>query len=177
MLTAVAVVAFTLVALILVSPILVLPCLVSVPGLFIVTRWYLKRAHAGYLRRAATEPPPAPARSEIFRQLGNSEAYSLQVDAAGRHLREAVTLATTRRQRSLSGFSLGRFYESRGRPVDAIAALRSALTELPDDDAPGLRVRLEAELAGYARVVIAEREQTVAYLVRLTSRSARIERG
>lgn len=53
-LTSVTVIGFTLGALALVSPLLVLPCLLSVPGLLCVTRWYLRRAHAGYLREAAS---------------------------------------------------------------------------------------------------------------------------
>jgi ABC-type multidrug transport system fused ATPase/permease subunit len=76
-LTAVAVVAFTLVALILVSPILVLPCLVSVPGLFIVTRWYLKRAHAGYLRRGATYSQLTEGLSETVEGARTVEALRL----------------------------------------------------------------------------------------------------
>jgi ABC-type multidrug transport system fused ATPase/permease subunit len=53
-LTSVAVVVFTLGALALVSPLLVLPCLVGVPVLFGASRWYLRRAHAGYLREASS---------------------------------------------------------------------------------------------------------------------------
>jgi ABC-type multidrug transport system fused ATPase/permease subunit len=52
--TSVGVIGFTLGALVLVSPLLVLPCLVSVPGLFGAARWYLRRAHAGYLRGASS---------------------------------------------------------------------------------------------------------------------------
>ncbi|HXL92880.1 MAG TPA: ABC transporter ATP-binding protein [Streptosporangiaceae bacterium] len=50
--TSVAVIGFTLGALVLVGPLLVLPCLVPVPVLFGAARWYLRRAHAGYLREA-----------------------------------------------------------------------------------------------------------------------------
>jgi ABC-type multidrug transport system fused ATPase/permease subunit len=53
-LTSATVICLTLGALVLVSPLLVLPCLISVPGLVGVTRWYLRRAHAGYLREAAS---------------------------------------------------------------------------------------------------------------------------
>jgi ABC-type multidrug transport system fused ATPase/permease subunit len=52
--TALAVIVFTLGALVLVSPLLVLPCLIPVPVLFGATRWYLRRAHEGYLRQAAS---------------------------------------------------------------------------------------------------------------------------
>jgi ABC-type multidrug transport system fused ATPase/permease subunit len=53
-LRSVAVIAFTLGALALTSPLLLLPCLVPVPVLFGATRWYLRRAHEGYLREAAS---------------------------------------------------------------------------------------------------------------------------
>jgi ABC-type multidrug transport system fused ATPase/permease subunit len=41
-------------ALVLVSPLLVLPCLIVVPIVGAGTRWYLRRAPAGYLRTSAT---------------------------------------------------------------------------------------------------------------------------
>jgi ABC-type multidrug transport system fused ATPase/permease subunit len=53
-LRSVAVIAFTLAALGLTSPILLLPCLAAWPMLFGATRWYLRRAHQGYLREAAS---------------------------------------------------------------------------------------------------------------------------
>jgi ABC-type multidrug transport system fused ATPase/permease subunit len=53
-LRSVAAIAFTLGALALTSPVLLLPCLVPVPVLFGATRWYLRRAHEGYLREAAS---------------------------------------------------------------------------------------------------------------------------
>jgi ABC-type multidrug transport system fused ATPase/permease subunit len=43
----------TIGALVLVSPLLALPCLVAVPVLWVGTRWYLRRAPAGYLRENA----------------------------------------------------------------------------------------------------------------------------
>ncbi|MFF2354884.1 ABC transporter ATP-binding protein [Kitasatospora sp. NPDC058115] len=46
-------VGFTFGALLLVSPLLLLPGLLSVPVLFVTARWYLRRAHEGYLRQAA----------------------------------------------------------------------------------------------------------------------------
>ena len=53
-LRSVAAIAFTLGALALTSPVLLLPCLVPVPVLFGATRWYLRRAHQGYLLEAAS---------------------------------------------------------------------------------------------------------------------------
>ncbi|MFF3917325.1 ABC transporter ATP-binding protein [Streptomyces sp. NPDC001852] len=52
-LTAAATVALTLGAIVLTDPLLVLPCLVAVPVLWLSTRWYLRRARAGYLRANA----------------------------------------------------------------------------------------------------------------------------
>jgi DNA-binding CsgD family transcriptional regulator len=128
---------------------------------------------AVYLRRAAEEPPPAAAQSEIYRQLGNCEAYTLAVSAADSDLRRAVALAGPGQQRALSGYSLGRLLGSRGRPVEAREALEAAVRQLPGDEAPGLRIRLEAELAGYCRVVLADREKMLGYLATLAARSAR----
>jgi ABC-type multidrug transport system fused ATPase/permease subunit len=54
LLTSVGTIVFTLGALVLVSPLLLLPCLVGVPLLFGAARWYLLRAHAAYLRQAAS---------------------------------------------------------------------------------------------------------------------------
>jgi ABC-type multidrug transport system fused ATPase/permease subunit len=53
-LTSGSVVLFTVGALVLISPLLVLPCLVGVPLLYGAVRWYLRRAHQGYLREAAS---------------------------------------------------------------------------------------------------------------------------
>jgi ABC-type multidrug transport system fused ATPase/permease subunit len=52
-LVALVTVVLTLGALVLVSPIMALPWLVTVPLLYFSTRWYLKRATAGYLRENA----------------------------------------------------------------------------------------------------------------------------
>ncbi|MEV4191358.1 ABC transporter ATP-binding protein [Streptomyces toxytricini] len=43
-------IALTIGAVFLTDPLLVLPCLVAVPVLWLSTRWYLRRARAGYLR-------------------------------------------------------------------------------------------------------------------------------
>ncbi len=51
-LVAVVTVVFAIGALLVVGPLLALPCLLGVPVLWLGTRWYLRRARAGYLRRA-----------------------------------------------------------------------------------------------------------------------------
>jgi ABC-type multidrug transport system fused ATPase/permease subunit len=45
--------AFAIGALVLVGPILALPCLIAVPMIWFSTKWYLRRAPAGYLRENA----------------------------------------------------------------------------------------------------------------------------
>ncbi|MEK8174883.1 ABC transporter transmembrane domain-containing protein [Streptomyces sp. M19] len=53
-LVALSTVLLTLGAIALTDPVLVLPCLVAVPVLWLSTRWYLRRARAGYLRAGAS---------------------------------------------------------------------------------------------------------------------------
>ncbi len=53
-LTAALTVTLTIAAIALDSPVLVLPCLIVVPPIWAVTRWYLRRAPAGYLRESAS---------------------------------------------------------------------------------------------------------------------------
>ena len=53
-LTAALTVTLTLGAIAAESPVLVLPCLLVVPPIWAVTRWYLRRAPAGYLRESAS---------------------------------------------------------------------------------------------------------------------------
>lgn len=53
-LVALSTVLLTLGAIALTDPVLVLPCLVAVPVLWLSTRWYLRRARAGYLRASAS---------------------------------------------------------------------------------------------------------------------------
>src|SRR5262249_5227635 len=44
---------FSIGALVLVGPLLAVPCLIALPTLWLGTRWYLRRAPAGYLREGA----------------------------------------------------------------------------------------------------------------------------
>ena len=99
-LTSVTVIAFTLGALVLVSPLLVLPCLISVPGLFGVTRWYLRRAHAGYLREAASYSQLTEGLAETVEGARTVEAlrlaarrmYRVNEDIAASYVTERYTL-------------------------------------------------------------------------------------
>jgi ABC-type multidrug transport system fused ATPase/permease subunit len=69
-------VAFTLGAILLVGPLLGLPCLVAVPQLVAITRWYLRRAPAGYLRENA-------AYSDITDGLAETVEGARTVEALG----------------------------------------------------------------------------------------------
>jgi ABC-type multidrug transport system fused ATPase/permease subunit len=99
-LTSVTVIGFTLGALVLVSPLLVLPCLVSVPGLLVVTRWYLRRAHAGYLREGASYSQLTEGLAETVEGARTVEALRLTArrmnrvneDIAGSYAAERYTL-------------------------------------------------------------------------------------
>ena len=105
-----------------------------------------------YLRRALAEPPPVEQLSEISRTLGNCEAYGLQFEQAERELRTAVDAAQDPGQRALASFSLSRLQNARGDADEALQTL------LQVDDAPPvhplLAVRVQAELAGFARVAM-----------------------
>ncbi|SCL40911.1 ABC-type multidrug transport system, ATPase and permease component [Micromonospora pallida] len=65
---------FVLGALLLVGPLLVLPCLVAVPVLVAGTRWYLRRATAGYLRENAAYSDITDGISETVEGSRTTEA-------------------------------------------------------------------------------------------------------
>jgi DNA-binding CsgD family transcriptional regulator/tetratricopeptide (TPR) repeat protein len=105
-----------------------------------------------YLRRALSEPPPEPHRSEISRMLGNCHAYRLSFDEAEECLRQSVAHAVTPAQRALALFSLARFRNACGAPGEAVDLLLTAADGLAPDDAPRLAARIAAEVVGIARV-------------------------
>lgn len=111
-----------------------------------------------YLRRARAEPPTAELRSEVSRRLGNCEAYCLEFASAGRHLREALRLASTPEDQAICGFSLARFALTRGRPAEAAGLLVTASSRLDREAEPVLAIRIEAELIGSARAAIGHRQ-------------------
>ncbi|MBO0892329.1 MAG: ABC transporter ATP-binding protein [Acidothermales bacterium] len=75
-LIAVVTIVFTLGALVVVGPLLALPCLIVVPLLWVSTRWYLRRAPAGYLREDA-------AYAELNAGLAESVEGARTVEALG----------------------------------------------------------------------------------------------
>jgi ABC-type multidrug transport system fused ATPase/permease subunit len=83
---------FTLGALLLVGPLLALPCLVAVPLLWASTRWYLARAHDGYLRENATWSELTDGLAETVNGARTVEALGL---AARRHERCDTDIART----------------------------------------------------------------------------------
>lgn len=76
-LTSAGLIAFTVVALALVGPLLVLPCLLPVPVLYGASRWYLRRAHEGYLREAATYSQLTEALADTVEGARTVEALRL----------------------------------------------------------------------------------------------------
>ena len=85
MLTAALTVTLTVGAIAADNPVLVVPCLIVVPPIWAVTRWYVKRAPAGYLRESAS-----------WGELTDSLAETTQ----GARTVEALQLAQERRSRA-----------------------------------------------------------------------------
>ncbi len=74
----------TVVAAVWVSPIAALPCIVGVPVLFVGTRWYLKRAPAGYLWERASYAKLAGTVGETVEGGRTVEALSLREERVKR---------------------------------------------------------------------------------------------
>ncbi|MEV6374416.1 ABC transporter ATP-binding protein [Micromonospora musae] len=77
-LVAVVTATFIIGALLLVSPLLALPCLIAVPVLWAGTRWYLRRAPAGYLRENAAYSDITDGISETVEGSRTTEALRQQ---------------------------------------------------------------------------------------------------
>ncbi|WP_433333970.1 ABC transporter ATP-binding protein [Spirillospora sp. CA-294931] len=82
----------TVIALILTGPLVALPCLVAVPGLVLVMRWYLPRAHRGYLRENSTWADMTDGLAETVHGARTVEALSLE---ERRHRRTDEDIAAT----------------------------------------------------------------------------------
>jgi ABC-type multidrug transport system fused ATPase/permease subunit len=78
MLIAVTTLLFALGALVLVGPLLGIPCLIAVPLLWVGTRWYLRRAPAGYLRENAAYTDITDGLTETVEGARTTEALGLQ---------------------------------------------------------------------------------------------------
>ncbi|HWO58845.1 MAG TPA: LuxR C-terminal-related transcriptional regulator, partial [Umezawaea sp.] len=123
-----------------------------------------------YLARARAEPPPEEHRSEVSRRLGNSEAHHLAIADASVHLREALALAGTPRQRALCGYSLARFRNACGETSPALWLLSQAVDDLPAEVDPALVDELTAELIGFARADLFGRSTLLDVLARFRAR-------
>jgi ABC-type multidrug transport system fused ATPase/permease subunit len=93
-LVAIVVGAFTLGALLLNGPLVALPALVAVPLLVAVMRWYLPRAHGGYLRENEAWSRIADGLTETVQGARTVEALGL---AARRHRRGDADIAASYR--------------------------------------------------------------------------------
>lgn len=87
--TSIGTVGFTLGALVLVSPFLLVPCLLSAPILYAAARWYLRRAHAGYLREAASYSRLTESLAETVEGARTVESLRLGAQRMA-HLNEAI---------------------------------------------------------------------------------------
>jgi ABC-type multidrug transport system fused ATPase/permease subunit len=85
-------VCFTLGALVLVGPLLALPCLLAVPLLVLGTRWYLRRAPAGYLAESAAYAGMTDGLTETVEGARTVEALRL---ASRRHERIDADIAVS----------------------------------------------------------------------------------
>ncbi|MDL4772181.1 ABC transporter ATP-binding protein [Actinomadura xylanilytica] len=91
---------FTLGALLLTGPLVTLPCLIAVPFLWGVMRWYLRRAHSGYLRENEAWAELADGLAETVHGARTVEAFGLadrrhrrgDADIAGSYAVERYTL-------------------------------------------------------------------------------------
>jgi ABC-type multidrug transport system fused ATPase/permease subunit len=91
---------FVIGALVLVGPLLALPCLLAVPVLWIGTRWYLRRAPAGYLRENSAYSDITDGISETVEGSRTTEAFGL------RARRRARTDADIRRSYAAERYTL-----------------------------------------------------------------------
>jgi ABC-type multidrug transport system fused ATPase/permease subunit len=89
---AVVTICFTLGGLVLVGPLLVLPCLLAVPLLWAGTRWYLRRAPAGYLAENAAYAGMTDGLAETVEGARTVEALRL---ARRRHERMDADIAVS----------------------------------------------------------------------------------
>ncbi|WP_406105794.1 ABC transporter ATP-binding protein [Micromonospora globbae] len=91
---------FIIGALLLVGPLLALPCLIAVPVLWAGTRWYLRRAPAGYLRENAAYSDITDGISETVEGSRTTEALRQQAR------RRARTNADIRRSYAAERYTL-----------------------------------------------------------------------
>ena len=99
-LTAALSVVLTLGAVALDSPLLLLPCLIVVPPVWLASRWYVRRATAGYLRQSAAWAEMTESLAETTEgartvealRLGPARRRRIDADMAGSYAAERYTL-------------------------------------------------------------------------------------
>jgi DNA-binding CsgD family transcriptional regulator len=97
-----------------------------------------------FLRRALIEPPPAPERVSVLRELAVAEAWSGR-DTATARLDEALARTAGRRARAEIALELAETLAGLFRWVEAVDVIERALAELGEADTT-LADRLEGEL-------------------------------
>jgi DNA-binding CsgD family transcriptional regulator len=102
---------------------------------------------ASYLRRALDEPPGAPARAALLRQLGASEAATGLPSAIAR-LEEALAVAADDRDRAQTLLVLGRTLAAVGRHAEALLAFDEAAGSADAELHVATQARAEAGALG-----------------------------
>jgi tetratricopeptide (TPR) repeat protein len=134
---------------------------------------------ASYLRRALEEPPGAPERAALLRQLGVSEAATGLPSAIAR-LEEALTVADDARDRARTLLVLGRTLAVVGRHAEALLAFDEAAGSADAEAHVAAQARAEAGVLGvldaHRRVALlnAAREPVAAHPPGTTSPAQRM---
>jgi DNA-binding CsgD family transcriptional regulator len=110
-------------------------------------------AAAGYLRRAAAEPPPAEARGEVLRTLARAETLAGSAAASERY-EEAIPMLGDVGERCEATRELASIYAMGAGPspqARAVATLENVLADLGEEHEEE-RVALECDLVCFARI-------------------------
>jgi DNA-binding CsgD family transcriptional regulator len=100
---------------------------------------------ATFLRRALEEPPPAPERPRVLRELGAAASRSGDPQAAIGWLTEALRGLEPAAERAGAVRELYEALLISGRPEEAVRLLERTIADLPADEVE-LRGRLEADI-------------------------------
>jgi DNA-binding CsgD family transcriptional regulator len=120
-----------------------------------------------YLGRALAEPPEAPTRVAILRDLGVAET-SLHRPAGLEHLRAALALAAKPDERAEIARQLAVPLMHSGRIREVVELLERMIAEIPEEDRE-LRLKLEADLIGAGRLDPALRDVAMGRVEALTA--------
>jgi DNA-binding CsgD family transcriptional regulator len=129
-------------------------------------------AAIAYLRRAAAEPLPAPARAHVLHALGRAEAL-IRDPGAFASLEQALALGEGPGMRAPVAIDLAQLLVFVGQWERALDVIGSALAELGDDDGD-VAIRLEtlwAVFAAYDPTLVEEFNRRRPQLLTLAARS------